>query len=100
MAGDLVLPEKAHVARAFLLSKIALLRAFEEALGAEPGLHAEVHAEVSQSVYTLIATEILTDLLLDPGVGAHTRSRVARQLILIWDRAAQLEIDDFCPMLE
>jgi hypothetical protein len=105
MAGDLVLPEKAHFARAFLLAKIALLRGFEIALapgavGAEPGLHREVRAEVSQSVYTLIATEILGGLLGDPGVNEFTRSRAARQLILLWERAAQLEIDDFCPMLE
>ncbi len=104
MDRDLPLPEKAQVARAFLLTKIGLLRDFQSSLapaaGGEPGLHAEIHVELAQSVYTLIAVEILVGLLTDPGLAEPQRRRAARQLILIWDRAAQLEIDDFCPLLE
>jgi len=105
MSGDLALPEKAHVARAFLFAKLALLRAFRTALspgaaGGEPALCREVHAEFAQSVYTLIATEILVSLLSEADVTERNKRRAAHQLMLIWDRAAQLEIDDFCPLLE
>jgi hypothetical protein len=104
MGRELVLPEKAHVARAFALAKIAMLRDFKRALdpagGGDTALHAEMHGELAQSVYTLIATEILTGLLSDQLLAEHNRRRAARQLILIWERAALLEIDDFCPMLE
>jgi hypothetical protein len=104
MGRELVLPEKAHVARAFSLAKIALLRDFEQAMdperGGDAGMRAELHTELAQSVYTLIATDILGGLLSDQLLGEPHRRRAARQLILIWDRAAQLEIDDFCPLLE
>src|SRR5204862_6192825 len=61
MDGELALPEKAQVARAFLLEKIALLRGFASALGPEapgrePALRREVRGELAQSIYTLIAT--------------------------------------------
>ncbi len=104
MDRDLPLPEKAHLARAFLLGKIDLLRDLQGALapaaGGDATLHAELHAEFAQSVYTLIAIEILLGLLTDPELPEGQRRRAARQLILIWDRAAQVEIDDFCPLLE
>jgi hypothetical protein len=104
MGGELPLPEKAHIARAFLLAKLTLLRSFQTALspaaGGEPELWSEVHAELAQSVYTLIATEILVALLSEAEVPERNKRRAARQLMLIWDRAAQLEIDDFCPLLE
>jgi hypothetical protein len=105
LGGELALPEKAVLARGFLAAKIALLRSFLAALApGAPGVHAELFAgfsqELAQSIYTGIATEILTDLQWDPGVGEETQERAARQLILIWDRAIELEIDDFCPLLE
>ncbi len=105
MGGGLALPEKAHIARAFLLAKLALLRAFQTALspdaaGGEPALFQEVRGEFAQAVYTLIATEILVSLLSEHDVSDRNKRRAARQLMLIWDRAAQLEIDDFCPLLE
>jgi hypothetical protein len=105
LGGEIALPEKALVARAFLMAKIALLRGFVTALrpgapGAEPTLCQEVRGELAQSIYTLMATEILLDLLSDPEIDAETKARAARQVVLIWDRAVQLEIDDFCPMLE
>jgi hypothetical protein len=105
LAGELALPEKAVLARAFLAAKIALLRSFQAALApGAPGGHAELAegfaAELAQSIETAIATEILTDLQWDPGVGESTQVRAAHQLILIWDRALELEVDDFCPILE
>jgi hypothetical protein len=105
MDGELALPEKALVARAFLVAKIGLLRGFLTALspgapGAEPSLCQEFRGELGQSIYTLMATEILMGLLRDAEVAESTKERAARQLVLIWDRAVQLEIDDFCPLLE
>ncbi|HTE49737.1 MAG TPA: hypothetical protein VK698_02605 [Kofleriaceae bacterium] len=105
LVGDLLLPERAVLARAFLSSKIALLRSFlaalaPEAPGRDPALHASFTDELTQSIYTSIAIEILTDLQWDPGIGEEIQVRAARQLILVWDRAIELEIDDFCPILE
>jgi hypothetical protein len=105
LVGELVLPEKAVLARAFLATKLTLLRTFLSALapgasGAQPQLWQQFRNELAQSLYTAIATEILSDLLWDAGIGPATRQRAARQLILIWDRAIELEIDDFCPLLE
>jgi hypothetical protein len=105
MSGDFMLPEKAIVARAFLEAKISLLRGFVTALapgapGAAPGLWRDFRVELGQSIYTLLSIHILVGLLTDPGIAADTKGRAARQLILIWDRAAQVEIDDFCPLLE
>jgi hypothetical protein len=105
LVGDLALPEKAVLARGFLAAKIALLRSFMAALAPEaPGREAELHAgftqELAQSIYTAVAIEILTDLQWDPGAGEAVQERAAHQLILIWDCAISLEIDDFCPLLE
>src|SRR5205823_1860587 len=85
--------------------KIALLRAFRVALapgapGADAALEGEFRAEVAQSIYTAIATEILSTLLGDPEVAEPIRARAAEQLVLIWEHATHVEIDDFCPMLE
>jgi len=105
MDGELRLPERAQMARAFVLEKISLLRSFAIALapdapGADVALRREIRAELAQSIYTLIATEILIGILCDDVVPILTKARAARQLILIWDRAIDLEIDDFCPLLE
>ncbi|HYU16023.1 MAG TPA: hypothetical protein VEL05_08135 [Candidatus Acidoferrum sp.] len=105
VVGDLALPEKAVLARGFLSAKIALLRSFIAALApGAPGQHRELCAgfahELAQSIDTAIAIEILIDLRWDAGIGDETRARAAHQLILIWDRALELEIDDFCPLLE
>jgi len=94
-----------RAARAFLMAKIALLRAFAMALaagapGAEPELAREFRSELAQSIYTAIAIEILIGLCSDEGLGENTKRRAARQLILIWDGAVKVEIDDFCPLLE
>ena len=58
-----------------------------------------MHDELSQSVYTLIGVEILLGLVVARSSRGHRR-RAARQLLLLWERAAQVEIDDFCPLLE
>lgn len=105
LGGELRLPEKAVVARAFLMAKISLLRGFMVALepGApaeEPGLMREFKGELAQSIFTAIAGEILISLLSDPELAEPTKVRAARQLILIWDGAVKVEIDDFCPLLE
>lgn len=104
-AGELALPERAVVGRAFLMSKISLLRAFLVALdprapGANAALAHEFSDELAQSIYTAIASEILVALLGDSETSDDTKARAARQLLLVWERAVQLEIDDFCPMLE
>lgn len=105
LIGDLALPEKAVLARSFLAAKIALLRAFLVALAPDaPGRNDELQAgfrhELAQSIYTAVAIEILTDLQWDAGAGELLQERAAHQLILIWDCAIELEIDDFCPLLE
>ena len=105
LGGELALPEKAVIAHAFLMAKISLLRAFlvshaANAPGSDGDLHREFREELAQSVYTAIASEILLGLLSDPAVMDSTKVRAARQLILIWERATHVEIDDFCPMLE
>jgi hypothetical protein len=103
--ADLKLPEKAVVARAFLWAKIAFLRAFlapltADGVDAAGDLAPAFRAELAQSIYTAIATEILVGLLLDGDLDDASKRRAARQLVLIWERAASIEIDDFCPMLE
>lgn len=105
MAVDILLPEKAVIARAFLDAKIVLLRGFLTALGpGAPGhdeaLWRESRAELAQSIYTLIASEVLIGLCGERELAERTRLRAARQLMLIWDRATEVEIDDFCPLLE
>jgi hypothetical protein len=105
MISDVMLPEKAIVARAFQMAKIGLLRGFMTALrpdaaGAAHALWKDVRDELGQSIYTVVAAEILIDLLCDGRVPQETRVRAAHQMVLLWDRAAQLEIDDFCPLLE
>jgi hypothetical protein len=103
--SDVALPEKAIVARAFQMAKIGLLRGFMTALrpdaaGTAHALWKDVRAELAQSIYTVVAAEILVDLLCDARVPQETRVRAAHQIVLLWDRATQLEIDDFCPLLE
>ncbi len=106
LSGDLVLPMKATLSRTFLMGKINFFRAFIKATGALcgegpefPELAHQLREELAQSIYTLMAEELLLALLRKPNVKTHTKRRAADQLITIWDNA-QLEIDDFCPLLE
>jgi hypothetical protein len=106
LSGDLALPLKATLSRTYLLTKINFLRGFVKstaALGAAVPDSAmmchDLREELAQSIYTLLAEELLLALLRKPDVQKSTKRRAADQLISIWDDA-QLEIDDFAPLLE
>lgn len=106
LAGDLVLPMKATLSRTFLLAKINFFRACIKACAAlsDDGrefvrLARQLRDELAQSIYTQLAEELLLALLRKPDVRLHTKRHAANQLISVWDNA-QLEIDDFCPLLE
>lgn len=106
LSSDLVLPLKATLSRTFLLSKIMFLRGFVKATSALadagpefPLLTHQLREELAQSIYTQLAEELLLALLRKPDVLLETKRQAADQLIVIWDDA-QLEIDDFCPLLE
>lgn len=106
LSGDLVLPVKAILSRTFLLSKIMFLRGFVKAttaLAAEgpefPLLSHQLREEMAQSIYTQLAEELLMALLRKPDVPERIKRRAAGQLISVWDNT-QIEIDDFCPLLE
>ncbi len=106
LSGDLVLPMKATLARTFLLQKIMFLRAFIKsttALSEHGGEFAEysheLREELAQSVYTQLAEELFLALLRKPEIPLTIKRQAADQLITVWDNA-QLEIEDFCPLLE
>jgi hypothetical protein len=106
LAGDLELPFKGTLSRTFLLAKIQFLRGLVKATeiqrdGAESfrELCYQLREEYAQSVYTLLAEEILLALLRKSNVAREIKRRSADQLITIWDNA-ELEIDQFCPLLE
>ena len=106
LSGDLDLPLKATLARTLLVSKIHFLSAFVRATSALSSQHAvfrtlsyELREELAQSIYTQLAEELLLALLRKPDVKDPIKREAADQLIVVWDNA-ELEIDDFCPMLE
>lgn len=106
LSSDLVLPLKATLSRAFLLAKIMFLGGFVKSASALieedsefPLLTHQLREELAQSIYTQLAEELLLALLRKPDVLLDTKRQVADQLIMIWDNA-QLEINDFCPLLE
>lgn len=106
LSGDLVLPLKAILSRTFLLSKIMFLRGFVKSTsalaeeGAEyPQLSHQLREELAQAIYTQLAEELLMALLRKPDVADRIKRRAANQLIVVWDNS-QLEIDDFCPLLQ
>jgi hypothetical protein len=108
LGGDLELPFKSTLSRTFLLAKIQFLRGLVKSTGElvkkEDGedfrkLGHDLREELAQSIYTLLAEELLLALLRKPNVTRATKRRAADQLITIWDNA-QLEIDDFSPILE
>ena len=106
LSGDLVLPLKAILSRTFLLSKIMFLRGFVKATGALADEGAEytqlshqLREELAQAIYTQLAEELLMALLRKPDVPDRIKRRAASQLIVVWDNS-QLEIDDFCPLLQ
>lgn len=106
LCGELDLPLKASLQRSFLLAKIQCLRAFVQATDrlvkedANLGpLNVRIREELAQSVYTQMAEELYLAILRKPDVSAPTKRAASEQLIAIWDNT-QIEIDDFCPMLE
>jgi hypothetical protein len=108
LGGDLELPFKATLSRTFLLAKIQFLRGLVKSTGELAQndtseefrqLTYDLRDELAQSIYTLLAEELLLALLRKPNVTRATKRRAANQLITIWDNA-QLEIDDFSPILE
>lgn len=106
LSGDLELPLKATLSRTFLLAKIQCFGGFVRAVqelsrrGHDLGnLGRSLRDEHAQSIYTQLAEELLLALLRKPDVETRIKRQAASQLITVWDDA-QLEIDDFCPMLE
>ena len=108
LGNELELPFKATMSRTFLLAKIQFLRGLVKSTGnlteGDPSgefkqLTHDLREELAQSIYTLLAEELLLALLRKPNVTRATKRRAANQLITIWDNA-QLEIDDFSPILE
>ncbi|HET6612528.1 MAG TPA: hypothetical protein VFG83_11080 [Kofleriaceae bacterium] len=106
LSGDLELPLKATLSRTFLLAKIQCFGGFVRAVnelsrrGHDLGtLGRSLRDEHAQSIYTQLAEELLLALLRKPDVELRIKRLAATQLITVWDDA-QLEIDDFCPMLE
>lgn len=106
LSGDLELPLKATLSRTFLLAKILFLRACLHSTEALAGadevfrpLSHDLREELAQSIYTHMAEELLLALLRKPEIADTTKRRAADQLLTVWDDA-ELEINDFCPMLE
>ena len=106
LSGDLELPFKATLSRTFLLSKIQFFRGLVLCTSSLRGDNVDVgvlshliREEFAQSIYTLLAEELLLALLRKRDVCDSTKQRAADQLITIWDNA-EMEIDDFCPLLE
>ncbi|MCG8422269.1 MAG: hypothetical protein MJE77_30475 [Proteobacteria bacterium] len=106
LSGDLALPMKATLSRTFLLAKINFFKAFIKATSALHGSGSEfaefayhLREELAQSIYTQLAEELLLAFLRNPNVKTRIKRKSADQLITIWDNS-QVEIDDFCPLLE
>jgi hypothetical protein len=107
LAGELALPLKATLSRTFLVAKIQFLRGIERAIAFAgrhgdarfTALEAPLREELAQSIYTQLAEELLLALLRKPDVRRVTKRRAGEQLIAIWENA-EIEIDDFCPLLE
>ncbi len=106
LGGDLELPFKATLSRTFLLAKIQFMRglvkastAIADASDDQKRMCHDLREELAQSIYTLLAEELLLALLRKPNVTRSSKRKAADQLITIWDNA-QMEIDDFSPILE
>jgi len=104
--GELELPTRASLSHTFLVLKIQLLRDFvfaaDRQLDRNPEwdqLDRQLRDELAQSVYTEMAEALLISLLSERDLNADIRRRAADQMLAIWDNA-EIEIDDFCPLLE
>ncbi|MDJ0864717.1 MAG: hypothetical protein QNK03_01330 [Myxococcota bacterium] len=103
LAAPLGLPVRAALARDFVLAKVQTFRAVLltlRAAGADPALCERVSHEEAQSIYSVLADQLLVDLIVDAGVASETKHRGAQLLVDVWERCIELEIDDFCPLLE
>lgn len=99
--GPLGLPAKGTLAHAFLVLKVATFKAFRVGLdGRDARLDGALAREIAQSIYTLLAEELLRSMVFDRQLAPALRRRAARVLVELWDEAAVVEIDDFCPVLE
>ncbi len=106
LTGELGLPLKSTMSRTFLTAKIQFLRGFVRATSNQiavddkfKDLDAAFREELAQSIYTQLAEELLLALLRKPDIRTTTKRHAASQLIAIWENA-EIEIDDFCPLLE
>ena len=106
LGGDLDLPFRATLSRTLLIAKVQFLRGFVKSVCALPQeeepihtLNLELREELAQSIYTQLAEELLLALLRKPDVSDENKARASALLIAIWDDY-NLEIDDFCPLLE
>lgn len=106
LAGELALPIKATMSRTFLVAKIQFLRGLVRATSYQvregaslEDLEYQLREELAQSIYTQLAEELLLALLRKPDIQSRTKRQAAHQLIAIWEHA-EIEIDDFCPLLE
>jgi hypothetical protein len=104
-ATPLGLPIRAALARDFVLAKVQTFRAALLALEA-PGIQApsslreRLRQEIAQSIYTMMGDRLLVDLIVDPEVPVASKRRAAALLLRFWERCLDLEIEDFCPLLE
>jgi hypothetical protein len=106
LGGELALPLKATLSRTFLVAKIQFLRGLVMAAAHHAAktpelaaLDGDLREELAQSIYTQLAEELLLALLRKPDIQSETKRRAAKQLIAVWENA-EIEIDDFCPLLE
>ncbi len=104
--GEIELPSRATLSRTFLVLKIQLLRDLVKAASRQleqnpewDELDTRLRDELAQSIYTEMVEALLLSLLSERDLPRATRREAASQLLSIWNRA-ELEIDDFCPLLE
>ncbi len=104
-ATPLGLPVKASLAHDFVLAKVQAFRAILIVLEVpetqvSPALRERLRLKIGQSIYTLLADQLLMDIVVDGDVGLDRKRRAAELLVRFWERCIDLEIDDFCPLLE
>ncbi|MDP6115186.1 MAG: hypothetical protein QF437_01625 [Planctomycetota bacterium] len=99
-------PLKIRLARDFIYAKTHLFRALGIALDTASesqqiaDLKDTVVAEIGQSIYTLLVEDLLSQIMTDHEANAAVRESASFMLINFWEDTIQLEIDDFCPVLE
>lgn len=105
-ASPLDFPLKIRIARDFIYAKTHLFRGLDIALNSvTPDTHTvnlkeAVIVEIAQSIYTLLAEDLLSQITTDHEANTDVRESASNMLINFWEDTIQLEIDDFCPVLE